>query len=503
MTPRALSPDWLPWGPDAFDRARVTGRPILLTLGATWSLGCIEMHRTTYRDPRVLDLVDRHFVPVWVDTDDRPDIGDRYSLGAWPTTAFLTADGRLLGGQTFTAPARMTKLLEQVTEAYCARRDELASSDSVAPNPSPTAVRPRPVHGLDPTLEPWVVAHLQEAYDGTYGGFGRAAKRLQRAPVLLALARCHAGDTTLRAIATHTLDAVGWSPLFDDVSGGMFRCAARRDWTEPAVEKLLTVNAAAAEVFLEGWVVFGETRYRERALEVIRYVREALVDPTEAGFFSSQQADDVFYTANAHDRAKLRRPPVDQTVYTEPNAVMARVFIRAADTLHDASLLEFAVDVLERIGADAYRPGHGVAHRVGGVGGGVHVARGLLADHVALGEALLDAYAATDREVYLDMAQEVMLYAMRVLWDRRVGVFVDREVGADDVGLLRQTITPFTLNCRAAALLARLHRVNRRPDFAERASAALAAQAASARAHSVEAAVYALAGRELCVSGSS
>ena len=154
------------------------------------------------------------------------------------------------------------------------------------------------------------------------------------------------------------------------------------------------------------------------------------------------------------------------------------------------------MEVVERVAGTAYQRGDGVAHRVSGD----HPIRGLLADQVALSEALMDAYVATDREVYLDMAQEAMLFAMGRLWNARKGVFVDREVHSDDVGLLRHTLTPFSLNCRAAGLLARLGRAADRSDFTERATRALASQTLSARSHSVEAAVYALAAREVCVS---
>ncbi len=501
MPPPPLSPDWLPWGGDAFEQARDTQRPILLTIGTTWSLGCAELNRTTYRDPSVLELVDDSFVPVWVDADDRPDIGDRYGLGGWPTTAFLTADGQLLGGQTFTEPSRMADLLARVAQAFAARRVELgASARTVGSQTSPApASTPSVVRAPDLALEPWLVAHLQEVYDDVHGGFGRASKRLQPGPLLYALAQCKSRDTPLRQVVTHTIDAAAWGPLFDDVDGGLFRYAARRDWTEPAVEKLLTVNAGALQVLVEGWVALGDARYRDRALDVLRYVRETLIDSSAPGFFASQRADDVYYAADATDRHRLQSPPVDQTVYTGPNAGMVRAFIHAAERLGDSSLLEFAVEVVERVAGEAYQRGDGVARRVSGDGG----IRGLLVDQVSLSEALMDAHGATDREVYLDMAQELMMFAMRRLWDTRKGVFVDREVRSDDVGLLRYTITPFSLNCRAAGVLARIGRAADRPDFAERANLALASQTASARSHSVDAAAYAVAAREVCFSETS
>ena len=265
MTPPSLSPDWLPWGSAAFERARDAQRPILLTIGTTWSLGCAEMNRTTYRDPSVLELVNDSFVPVWVDADDRPDIGDRYGLGGWPTIAFLTADGRLLGGQTFTEPSPMVLLLTRVAEAFNARRAELSVSaererNQTEPEAGPISeVAPAP----DLALEAWLLAHLQDAYDGVHGGFGRASKRLQSGPLLYALTQCGSRNAPLRPIVTHTIDAAVWGPLFDQVDGGLFRYAAHRDWTGPAGEKLLTVNAGALEVLVESWATLDDERYRD------------------------------------------------------------------------------------------------------------------------------------------------------------------------------------------------------------------------------------------------
>lgn len=496
MTESSRSLDWHQWGREAFAQADADQKPVLLTVGAAWSLGCAEMLRTTYQDGVVRELVERHFIPVWVDADDRPDINDRYSLGGWPTTAFLTPDGQLLGGQTFTEPTRMAALLQQVASAYAARRTEF--SEGAAADPSQTSTEaPRPVPKIDPSLDGWLVSHLRDAFDPAHGGFGRASKRIQESPLRLVLTRCRAGDTALRDVAIRTLDAIG-GPLFDDVEGGVFRCAARRDWSQPQVEKLLSVNASALRLFLEGWSVFKAARYRQCATQLIRYVTRTLADDSNGGFFASQLADDVYYAATEAERGMLGSPPVDRMVYSGANAEIARAFVRGAELLDDSSLLECAVTALERVG-ETYQRGGGIAHRADDPRG----VRGLLVDQIAVSEALYDAYSATDRDVYLDLAQELMLFAMRELWSARASAFVDRVVAEDDVGLLRQTITPFDLNCRAAHLLARLGRETDRSDFLERAGLALASQSASARRHSVDAASYVLALQDVWFSESS
>ena len=446
------------------------------------------MCRTTYRDPAVCRLVEQAFVPVRVDADRRPDINERYNLGAWPTTVFLTPTGRLLGGETYVDAARMTALLEGVAEAFARRCDELTAS--LAP---PTAGRlPEPSDSAG-DLDRWLEQHLLERFDTQHGGFGAAPKHVHAAAVRFALRRSAAAGGELREVASRTLDVIGWGGLYDDVDGGVFRYCAARDWTAPHVEKLLAVNAGVLDLLLEGWLVLGEPRYRERAGHLVRYVLGTLADRAGGGFFASQYADDRYYATPADERGRLAVPPVDRSVYAAGTARMAAALLRAAEVFGDSSLVEFAATSLERVAGETYERGGGVAHAVGDG----EIARGLLADQVAVSDALLDLYAATERDVYLDLAQELMRFCLRALWDADRGGFVDRVVADDDVGLLREPRRPFAVNCTAVRVLARLGRLAGAEDLRERAAATLASLLPEARRRGVDAAPWALAAMEL------
>ncbi|HSC29810.1 MAG TPA: DUF255 domain-containing protein, partial [Vicinamibacterales bacterium] len=118
---------WLPWSAEAFERATAEQRPVLLSITASWCHWCLEMDRTSYADPSVVELVNDRFVPVRVDADRRPDISERYSLGGLPTTAFLTAAGEIVGGGTYVPVERMAGELDRVANAFRSRRAEIAS----------------------------------------------------------------------------------------------------------------------------------------------------------------------------------------------------------------------------------------------------------------------------------------------------------------------------------------------------------------------------------------
>ena len=98
---------WQPWGRAVFARARSEQKPVLLSITTAWCGSCFEMDRTSYADPGIITLINHRFIPVRVDADDRPDISERYSLGGWPTTVFLTAAGEILTGTTFVPRDRM------------------------------------------------------------------------------------------------------------------------------------------------------------------------------------------------------------------------------------------------------------------------------------------------------------------------------------------------------------------------------------------------------------
>ena len=152
MDEPATRVNWLTWSNAAFARARSERMPVLLALGTSWCQGCAAMARTTYAEPAVSELISERFVPIWVDADRRPDINERYNLGAWPTTAFLTPNGHILGGETYVEAERMIYLLRRVADAFAARHEELeAQSVRQAPSISASAAAD-PDAGVDADL---------------------------------------------------------------------------------------------------------------------------------------------------------------------------------------------------------------------------------------------------------------------------------------------------------------------------------------------------------------
>lgn len=478
---------WLSWSTNAFARARAEGKPILLSISASWCHWCHEMDRTTYCEPRVIGLVETSFVPVRVDADRRPDISERYQLGGLPTTSFLTADGDVIAGGNYVPPDRMGGVLEQVASAFAGRQQELAARAGAGP------ATDEPVVDADASLDR-ILAQVFATYDDQFGGFGTEPKFPLTAPILLALdiyQRSH--DERMRVVAETTLDAMADGGLYDPVDGGFFRYATTRDWQLPHDEKLLDVNAALLSLYVRAADVLQSDRYRELSAAIVQYAGTWLADP-DGGWWGSQCADRSYYALPSADARRGARPPaVDETLFTGWNSAMVSAQLQAAHLLGDASIGESAMASFERIFSRCYAPGAGIAHYFDDR---AHV-RGLLDDQVAAIEAAIDAYEATGNITYEMVAEEVGHYMMGTLWDPECGGFLDRAaVDGEDVGLLRTRLKPFVTNCDAARVLLRLDAHSGNHDFGDKARAALALMHPFASSRGPQAAHYLLAVRD-------
>src|SRR5256886_11324392 len=168
---RASEINWRPWSQEAFEQARQTGRPILLSISAVWCHRCHVMDETTYSHAGVIDLINREYVPVRVDNDVRPDINQRYNMGGWPTTAFLTASGDILTGATYLPPDQMAGALVRIADYYRDSQAEIASRVLDARKKAASGVA-RSASVLNAGLVDATLDAGKSAYDPEYGGSG-------------------------------------------------------------------------------------------------------------------------------------------------------------------------------------------------------------------------------------------------------------------------------------------------------------------------------------------
>jgi uncharacterized protein YyaL (SSP411 family) len=302
--------DWHPWGPEAFARARAEDRPILLSVGYAACHWCHVMAHESFEDDDVAEVMNRLFVNVKVDREERPDVDAIYmdavqaltGRGGWPMTVFLTPEGRPFYGGTYYPRPQFLQLLEAIDDAWRNRRAEVdgAAGQLVRALDSTARIEPADtapgVEQLNAALQ-----QLAASFDRQWGGFGRAPKFPQAMNLELVLRAHHAnGSPDALAVVTTTLDAMCSGGIYDHLGGGFARYSVDERWLVPHFEKMLYDQALLVPVYLHTWQVTGEARYRQVVEETVGYVLRDLRDD-RGGFFSSEDADSLGDDGHSHE----------------------------------------------------------------------------------------------------------------------------------------------------------------------------------------------------------
>jgi hypothetical protein len=298
--------DWYPWGPEALERARREGKPILLSIGYAACHWCHVMERESFEDPEIAALMNQHFVSIKVDREERPDLDAIYmqavqvltGRGGWPMTVFLTPDQKPFYGGTYFPPEDrggmpgFPRILQSMAQAYATRRAEVAQSAEqlAAYLRQATAVRASP--------EPLMAEALGRAYqklapelDTENGGFGGAPKFPQPATLEFLLRHgSRIGDRVPTVMVDLTLDHMARGGIYDHLGGGFHRYSTDAVWLVPHFEKMLYDNALLARLYLHGFQATGHPRYRRVVEETLDYALRDMRDPS-GGFYSAQDAD--------------------------------------------------------------------------------------------------------------------------------------------------------------------------------------------------------------------
>jgi uncharacterized protein len=437
---RAAEINWHPWSASAFEEAKQTGRPILLSISAVWCHWCHVMDETTYSHPGIIDLINREYVPVRVDNDVRPDINQRYNMGGWPSTAFLTSSGDILTGATYLPPDQMADALTRIAGYYRTNQSEIATRVLESRKRAGSAVA-RSAGSLDDGIVDSILAAVTAAYDPGYGGFGNAPKFPHTDAILLLLEQAQLRSIPqLRQMAVHTLEQMAGGGTYDHVEGGFFRYSTTQDWSIPHFEKMLEDHAGlVSSLALAGM---------DSALDLTTGYLDRVLRDTKTGLYAgSQDADEHYYSMDAGERGQRPAPYVDRRVYTSWNAALAIAYLDAWRRFDRPALREHAAKLLERLFRNAYRRGEGMDHAEG-VGG-------QLADQVWGLWAALRAHQAGLGDPWMPAALDLAGHIDDRYGDPKAGGYFDH-AGGDGLGRLADPIKPLVENSIAAMALVEL-----------------------------------------------
>ena len=320
--------DWHEWGDEAFQRARAEGKPILLDIGAVWCHWCHVIDRESYENPEVAAIINKLYIPVKVDRDERPDVDARYQSavsaisgqGGWPLTAFLTPEGKPFFGGTYFPPEDamgrpgFKRILAAVSDAFKSRRAEVDNSAHALEEAVAKAELFHDARGVfDARVIDAVIQSALARFDETHGGFGHAPKFPHSSAIDLLLERTKWPDgAKLQSVAEKTLSGMAAGGFHDQIGGGFHRYSVDERWCVPHFEKMSYDNSELLKNYIHGYQVTGHRVYREVAEGLIAWVGEVLSDSSRGGFYASQDADqtldddgDYFTWTQAELRAVL------------------------------------------------------------------------------------------------------------------------------------------------------------------------------------------------------
>ena len=304
--------DWVPWSEDAFLKAKADDKLVFLSIGYSTCHWCHVMEHESFENDEIAAVMNRNFVCIKVDREERPDIDATYMAfiqattgqGGWPMSVWLTSEGKPVVGGTYFPPedrygrAGFPKLCEEIGRLWKEDRDRMAeSAENVMAHLQKEASVGAALHGL-PGEKVFgdFIDRCESMFDPSLGGWGSAPKfpRPVVPRLLLQLADRLGGDEAETALqmTSRTLRTMAAGGMNDQLGGGFHRYSVDRFWHVPHYEKMLYDQGQLALLYLEAWQAGGDDRDRKVAESIFSYVLGEMRD-VAGGFHAAEDADSL------------------------------------------------------------------------------------------------------------------------------------------------------------------------------------------------------------------
>ena len=306
--------DWYPWGEEAFQKARDEDRPIFVSIGYSTCHWCHVMERESFAVPEIAAVMNRYFINIKVDREERPDVDQIYMAfvqastgsGGWPMSVFLTPELKPFYGGTYFQPEAFTNLLERIAKEWDNNREEISKSAAnvIDQLKSMTVFRKSEDVRVGEELLDRTFQWHQSTFDDAEGGFGGAPKfpRPVSFNFLLRYYRRTGQDKALE-MTTLTLRKMAQGGIHDHLGGGFHRYSTDAHWFLPHFEKMLYDQAQLAIAYLDAYQISGDPLFKQVARGIFQYVLRDMTGEN-GGFYSAEDADSSISHENPEEHVE-------------------------------------------------------------------------------------------------------------------------------------------------------------------------------------------------------
>ena len=390
---------WLGWNDEVFAQAKRENKFVLLDLEAVWCHWCHVMDETTYRDPKVQQLLQSHYLAVKVDQDSRPDLSNRYDDYGWPATVVFDSSGQeIIKRQGYLDPEEFASILQAIIDD---------------PSPGPSVEKEvaisYPSNPLLPEkLRDQLHTNYLAGYDSKEGAWGTGFKFMDWDSVEYALANAAHGDAQTEKMARQTLTAQ--LNLLDPVWGGVYQYSTGGVWTNPHFEKIMSMQAEDMRIYAQAYALWHDPAYLRASEAIDKFLTTFLLSPTGA-FYTSQDADVVegqhsveYFKLDDSGRRKQGIPRVDKHMYARENGWAITGLVTLYGATGDQKYLDQAIRAAKWVQQNRALQNGGFRHDTRDLAGPY------LGDNVSMARAFVALYGATGDRQWLAGAEKTMAY---------------------------------------------------------------------------------------------
>jgi uncharacterized protein YyaL (SSP411 family) len=301
--------DWYPWGDEAIKKARDEDKPMLVSIGYSACHWCHVMERESFEDPETAAIMNRLFVNIKIDREERPDLDHIYmdavqaisGNGGWPLNVFLTPEGKPFYGGTYFPPVNMhnrpswKSLLQSISTAFSEKRSEIEEqannlTNHISSKGFGVVIPDKPQQFSKQDIET-IYDKLMKTADRKDGGFGQAPKFPQTFSIRFLLQYYfYTGTRGALDQACLSLDKMIYGGIYDQIGGGFARYSTDSQWLAPHFEKMLYDNALLVTTLSEAFQLTGKLPYKKAIMETMDFIQNELMSEN-GGFYSALDAD--------------------------------------------------------------------------------------------------------------------------------------------------------------------------------------------------------------------